>query len=404
MKGERGMENFELYNPVKIIFGPDEVSRTGEEAAKLGKKAMVVSYLEHDFFSDLLKRIESMLTAAGLGVVPFYEVTANPLMSQVDAAVRQCKAEDVDMVIAVGGGSAMDVAKITAAGVEYQGDLWNMIVNRHDQEVAAPPEKALPLLMVPTLPATSSEMNCGAVVTNERIMEKSYVFAECLYPKVSIVDPSLTCSLPAYQTACGAADTISHAMETYLNGVDDTPLQDRFLEGVITTIMENVGKALEHPNDVTVRAHLQWASVVAWNGWFQAGSGGWAPMHQLGHVLSARHNVTHGASLAIVMVAWMKHLYQHRLERYVQFADRILGMEVKGKDSDAVAQAAIDQFDSFLKGIGVPTRLSDVQISEDEIDAMVDDVVRISFGPDGKLNSRPPIDREQVKKIYNLAL
>ena len=398
------MENFELYNPVKIIFGPGEVSKTGEEAAKLGKKAMVVSYREHDFFADLLKSVETMLTSAGLGVVPYYEVTANPLMGQVDAAVRLCKAEDVDLVIAVGGGSAMDVAKITAAGVQYQEDLWKMIVSRHDQEVAEPPEKALPLLMVPTLPATSSEMNCGAVVTNERTMEKSYVFAECLYPKVSIVDPSLTCSLPPFQTACGAADTISHAMETYLNGVDDTPLQDRLLEAVITTIMENVGKALKDPNNVKVRAHLQWASVVAWNGWFQAGIGGWAPMHQLGHVLSARHNVTHGASLAIVMVAWMKYLYEYRLERYVQFADRILGMDVKGKESDAVAQAAIDQFDSFLKDIGVPTRLSDCKISENEIDPMVDDVVRISFGPDGKLNSRPPIDRKQVKAIYNLAL
>jgi alcohol dehydrogenase YqhD (iron-dependent ADH family) len=193
-------------------------------------------------------------------------------------------------------------------------------------------------------------------------------------------------------------------METYLNGVDDTPLQDRLLEGVITTIMENVGKALEDPNNVKVRAHLQWASVIAWNGWFQAGIGGWAPMHQLGHVLSARHNVTHGASLAIVMVAWMKYLYEYRLERYVQFADRILGMDVKGKESDAVAQAAIDQFDSFLKDIGVPTRLSDCKISENEIDPMVNDVVRISFGPDGKLNSRPPIDRKQVKAIYNLAL
>ena len=127
-------------------------------------------------------------------------------------------------------------------------------------------------------------------------------------------------------------------------------------------------------------------------------------MHQLGHVLSARHDVTHGASLAIVMVAWMKHLHEYRLERYVQFADRILGMETTGKQPKAVALSAIDQFDSFLKGIGVPTRLSDLQITGDDIDAMVDDVVRISFGADGKLNSRPPIDKEQVKTIYSLAL
>jgi len=279
-----------------------------------------------------------------------------------------------------------------------------MIVSRHDCEIAAVPEKALPLLMVPTLPATSSEMNCGAVVTNERVMEKSYVFAECLYPIVSIVDPSLTCSLPPYQTACGAADAISHAMETYLNGVDDAPLQERLLESVIITIMENVGKALKEPNNVAARAHLQYASLLAWNGWLQAGIGGWAPMHQLGHVLSARHNVTHGASLAIVMVAWMKKLYAHRLERYVQFADRVFAMDVNEKDAEQIARAAIEQFESFLKEIGVPTRLSDVQINQKEIDTLTEDVIRISFGLDGTLNSRPPIDKDQVKAIYQLAL
>lgn len=397
------MEKFEFYNPVQIIFGEGEVSRTGKEAAKLGKNVLLVSYKEHDFFSELLANIKTMLEAEGLKVVPFFEVTANPLIGQVRAGIELSKNEGVDLVIAVGGGSAMDAAKIIAAGVLYEGDPWNMVVSRHDNVTVVPPKEALPLLLVPTLPATGSEMNCCGVVTNEETTEKSYAWDPCLYPKVSIVDPALTCSLPAYQTACGAADTISHVMEFYLNGFYDAPLNNRIQEGVILTVMENAPKVLEDPNDMAARANLQWAAIVALNGWSQPGDA-WTPMHQLGHVLSARHNVAHGATLAIIMPAWMKLLHQRRPATYTQFAERIFGMDTSGKDPAALALEAIDRFEGFLKSIGVPTRLSDVNVSADEIDALIDDVVKISFGSDGKLNSRPPVDREDVRKVYELAL
>lgn len=397
------MEKFEFYNPVRIIFGEGEVSRTGKEAAKLGKKALLVSYKEHDFFRELLSNVQTMLEAEGVKAVPFFKVTANPLMSQVRAGIDVCKTEEIDLVIAIGGGSAMDAAKMIAAGVVYEGDPWNMVVSRHDNITVVPPEKALPLLMVPTLPATGSEMNCCGVVTNEETTEKSYVWDPCLYPKVSIVDPVLTCSLPAYQTACGAADTISHVMEFYINGYYDAPMNNRIQEGVILTVMENIHKVLENPNDIAARAHLQWAAIVALNGWSQPGDA-WTPMHQLGHVLSARHNVTHGATLSIIMPAWMKHLHRRRQDIYIQFAERIFGIDTKDRDPESVAIDAITRFEAFLKDIGVPTRLSDVNISADEIDAITDDVVKISFGEDGKLNSRPPVDREDVKKVYELAL
>ena len=397
------MENFEFWNPVRIIFGPGEVARTGAEAARLGNKALLVSYKEHAIFADLLERIQEMLVSEGVGVIPFFEVTANPTTTQVTRGIDLARREKADLVIGVGGGSAMDAAKIIAAGVLYQGDPWNMVVSRHDQMTAVFPTEALPLVMVPTLPATSSEMNCGAVVTNDETLEKSYVFADCLFPKVSILDPVLTCSLPPYQTACGAADAISHALESYLNSDGDTPVQDRMMEGVILTTMEYVGKALADPNDVTVRAHLQWAAAVAWNGWAQCGIGGWAPMHQLGHVLSARHDVTHGASLAVVMPAWMKHLHRRRLDRYVQMAERVFGVRVKGGDREAAALEGIERFEAFLKGIVVPTRLSDVGVGADEIDAMTDDVVRISFSDDGTLCNRPALRREDVRAIYELA-
>lgn len=396
------MENFEFQNPVKILFGPGEVEKTGKEAANLGTKALLVSYREHSFFTGLLEEIQAMLKAEGLGVIPFFEVTANPRMGQVRDGVALCKGETIDLVVGVGGGSAMDAAKIIAAGAFYKGDLWNMVVSRHDELTVVFPEEALPLLMIPTLPATGSEMNCCAVVTNEATKEKSYVWAPCLFPKVSIADPALTCSLPPYQTACGAADTISHVLEFYLNGQYEAPLQNRIQEGVILTVMENVHKVLKNPEDITARGHLQLASIVALNGWSQPGDA-WTPMHQLGHVLSARYDVAHGATLSIIMPAWMKSLYSRRIESYVRFAERIFNVgTVKMKEEDAALEG-IKLFEEFLKRINVPTRLSNVNVPAGDIDSITDDVVRISFGEDGMLNSKPPVDRESVRRVYETA-
>ena len=396
------MNKFDFYNPVKLIFGEGQISRVGREAAKLGAKALLVSYKEHEFFADLLAKIESKLASSGVGAAAFYEVTANPTIEQVRRGVAACKDAEADMVIGVGGGSAMDAAKLIGAGVLYDGDPWNMVVSRHDDVTAVPPEKALPLMMVPTLPATGSEMNCCGVVTNEETCEKSYAWASCLYPAVSIADPALTCSLPPYQTACGAADTISHVMEFYINGLEGTPLNNRIQEGVILTVMENVPLALEDPDDIDARANLQWASIVALNGWSQPGDA-WTPVHQVGHVLSARYGVTHGASLSIVMPAWMRHLHPKRPDRYVQFAERVFDIDVAGRDDADLAEEAIDRFEAFIRSIGVETRLSDAAIPAEEIGAIVDDVVRISFGSDGMLSSRPPVSREDLTAILKLA-
>jgi len=397
------MNKFEFYNPVKVIFGEGQISRVGREAAKLGSKALIVSYKGNDVLADLLAEIEAMLAKRGVEAVTFYEVTANPTIEQVRRGVTLCHDTGADLVIGVGGGSAMDAAKLIGAGALYEGDPWNMVVARHDNVTAVPPEEALPLLMVPTLPATGSEMNCCGVVTNEATCEKSYAWAPCLYPAVSIADPALTCSLPPYQTACGAADTISHVMEFYINGLDATPLNNRIQEGVILTVMENVPLVLDDPDNIDARANLQWSSIVALNGWSQPGDA-WTPMHQIGHVLSARYGLTHGASLSVVMPAWMRHLHAKRPDRYVQFAKRIFDIDVEGKDDAALAGEAIDKFEAFIRGIGVETRLGDADIPAADIPAIVDDVVRISFGPDGQLASRPPLSRDDVVAILNLAL
>ncbi|HEY60775.1 MAG TPA: iron-containing alcohol dehydrogenase [Anaerolineae bacterium] len=398
------MEKFEFYNPVHIIFGVGQVSRVGQEAELLGKKALIVTYKEHDFFNELLDEVEKSLSACEVEMVPFFGVTANPKMSEVSQGIDVSKTNEVDLVIGLGGGSAMDTAKLIAAGIFYHGDLWDMVFSRHDNtREVVPPQKALPLLMIPTLPATGSEMNPTAVITNEKTQEKSYTWNQCLYPKVSIVDPSLTCSLPQFQTACAGADTISHVLEFYLTGYEDAPLNNRIQEGVILTVMEELPKVLQDQNNLSARSNLQWSSIVALNGWSQPGDG-WTPMHQLGHVLSARHNITHGASLSIIMPAWMKRFYKTRLDRYVQFGERVFNVDHKNKTQEKVALEGMELFEAFLEKINVPTRLSQVGINEEEIDSFTEDVVRVSFGSNGMLRSRPPVTRQGVEEVYLLAL
>ena len=397
------MENFEFYNPVRIIFGSGEILKVGKTAKELGKKAMLVSYEDQGSLQNSIQKIEKIMQDQNVDYVRFYKITPNPELNEIKKGIELCKAENVDMVIGIGGGSAMDAAKIIAAGIYYKDDLWKMVNTKHDKDISIPPKKALPMLMIPTLPATSSEMNNIAVLSNIITKEKSYVYADCLFPKISILDPSLTCSLPVYQTALGAADTISHVLEFYLNGYIDAPFQNRFQEGIIITIMDNVKIALKDPNNLSARSNLMWCSAVANNGWAQPGDG-WTPMHQIGHVLTARHKVPHGASLSIIMPAWMKKMYKKRPKQYEQFAKNIFKLEIKENAREKTILESIDIFENFLKEIGVPVRLSEYGIDKNNLNDILNDVIRISFGSDGKLKCRPPVTKDEVFSVLLKAL
>lgn len=398
------MNNFEFYNPVHVIFGAGEINRLGQETKKIGTKALLVSYEKYSFFADQLNKAEKLLKESGVDVVTYFGISENPKMSEVVRGVALCKEKGVDVLIGFGGGSVMDATKLIAAGVLYEGDLWKMVYSRHDDTVnIQPPQNALPVVMIPTVPATGSEMNPTAVVTNDATMEKSYTWSVCMYPKVSIVDPELTCSLPPFVTACSAADTIAHVLEFHLTGFEDAPLNNRIQEGVMLTVLEQVGKVLNNPNDVAARAHLQWASIIALNGISQPGDG-WTPMHQLAHVLSAQYNLPHGASLTIIMPAWMKYFYKTRLDRFVQFAQRVFQVGDDISTKEEIALEGIKRFEEFLKSIGVPTSLKDVGVNEADIPKLADEVEKISFGQDGYLRSRPPASKDDVINVYKLAI
>ncbi|MBP5227571.1 MAG: iron-containing alcohol dehydrogenase [Kiritimatiellae bacterium] len=397
------MNSFVYHNPVKVIFGTGSLKQAGTEAALLGKRALVVSYGDASV-TGTLAALNTLLTEAGVASREFLEVIPNPPIEMVARGVEVAKAFEADLVIGVGGGSAMDAAKAIAAGVRYtHGDLWNMVYASHSNVTAQPPETALPLLLIPTLPATGSEMNLCSVVSSTTRGQKSYIWADCLFAKTAILDPELTYSLPPFQTACGAIDAISHVLEIYINGQDECDLLHAWQLALMRTIVENLPKALADPSDAHARTESIWCATCALKGWASPGDA-WTPMHQVGHVLTSRHGINHGSSLAIIMPAWMAYHKALKPERYAQFATKVMGICPHGKSDDELAEAGIDAFRAFIKISGVPTTLGEKGVTEADIPGIIEGVRTVSFNADGVLASNPPVTAEALAEILKQAL
>ena len=394
--------NFEFYNPTRLVFEAGAVLRLGEVASRHGKKALLVTGGGSIKRNGTFDRAVASLKAAGIAFAECDGVEPNPRITTVRRGARIAREEGCDVIIALGGGSTMDAAKAMAAAFYYDGDPWDMIY--HGQPAPHVPTRALPVITVPTLAATGSEMNCGAVISNEETKEKSFVQTECLYPTVALVDSELTVSVPKDQTAYGVCDIITHVTEGYFNGVDGTPVQDRFAEGVILTAMEWGARAVADGKDLEARAQVQWASIVALNGWVNAGTNGGFPVHMIEHTLSAHHDIPHGAGLSIVNPAWMRFAARHRQEKFVQFAERIFGFKAKGPDDLDCALQGIDRFEDFLKSIGCPTRLSGLDIDGTLIRCYAQDALRIIRDRNGNLPGRPPMAEADIVAVLRAAV
>ena len=393
------MENFEYYNPVKVVFGDGVLGQIGTYAARYGKKAMLVTYQDCAFFTKTIDQIHKSLEEAGVSCIDYMGVTANPKLSQARKGVALCREHGVDLLIALGGGSAIDCTKVIAAGVYYAHDMSQMLMLSHSDVNAIPPTRAMPYIAVPTLAGTGSEMNPIGVVTDDESGKKSYVWEPgCLYAKAAIMDPNLTTSLPPYQTACGGFDIVAHVMEAYINGnpAVNLTLHDRMQEGVMKGTLEALEQVWENPKDVQARGVLMWAATIALNGWMTSGTFGFTPMHQMGHVLSAKYNATHGATLACMMVSWMKYFVDRPDNgKYVQFAREVFNCSL---------QEAAEKFDNMMRQKGVQTRIRQFGAVEADLEELTDTVVAVSFGPDGKLNGFPKMTREDIYQCYTLAL
>lgn len=394
--------NFEFHNPTHLIFGAGVFSRLGEAASKHGRKALLVTGGGSVKRSGVFDRAVASLKAAGVVVIDCAGVEPNPRITTVRRGAQIARDEGCDVIIALGGGSAMDAAKVMAAGALYNGDPWDLI--GHGQENWVIPTHALPIITVPTLAATGSEMNNGAVISNDDTKVKSFVSADSLFPKVALVDPELTLTVPEDQTAYGVCDIITHVTEGYFNGVDGTPIQDRFAEGVIINAIEWGRKAVADGSDLEARTQVQWASIVALNGWVNAGTNGGYPVHMIEHTLSAHHDITHGAGLAIVNPAWMRFAAKARPERFAQFARRIFGLSAMDKDDPSLALEGIERFETFLRSIGCPTRLAELGINDGLLSRYAEDAVLVAHDENGNLPGRPPMSKADIVEVLRSAL
>jgi alcohol dehydrogenase YqhD (iron-dependent ADH family) len=394
---------FEYHNPTRLVFSAGSLARLGECAGQYGKRALLVTGGGSVRGNGTFDRALKSLTDAGVSVYECEGVEPNPRISSVKRGAATARENACDLVIALGGGSVIDAAKVMAAAVLYNGDPWDMIY--HGQSEPYIPAQALPLIAVPTLAATGSEMNCSAVISNEATKEKSFVQAECLYPKVALLDPELTVSVPKDQTAYGVCDLITHITETYFNGTGDTPIQDRFAEGVMLTAMEYGPKAIADGTDLNARSQVQWAATVALNGWINSGSGSAGyPVHMVEHTVSAYCDITHAAGLAIINPAWMRFAAQTNTAKFVQFAERIFSLTAKGPDDMECALAGIDRFEAFLKSIGCPTRFSELGIDDQLIETYAKETLRIIHDENGLLPARAPMTEVDIVGVLRAAL
>jgi alcohol dehydrogenase YqhD (iron-dependent ADH family) len=371
-------------------------------ASRHGRKSLIVTGGGSVKRSGVFDRAVASLKDAGVSVAECSGVEPNPKITSVKRGAQIAREEGCDVVIGLGGGSTMDASKVIAAAALYDGDPWDLIGHGQDDWVI--PTRALPIITVPTLAATGSEMNSGAVISNDEPKVKSFVMADCLFPQVALVDPELTLTVPKDQTAYGVCDIITHVTEGYFTGVDGTPIQDRFAEGVIINAIEWGPKAVAHGSDLEARTQVQWASIVALNGWVQAGVEMVPPVHMIEHALSAHHDIAHGAGLAVVNPAWMRLAAKARPERFAQFAQRIFGLSATDKDDLSLAMEGIDKFEDFLRSLGCPTRLSELSIGDELFSRYAEDAVLVVHDENGNLPGRPPMSEEDIVEVLRSAL
>ena len=366
------MYNFEFSVPTKIIFGAGEVKRVGEQAASFGKKAMLVTY-DEKLVKDLgfYDKVANSCKEAGVQLLHHFGVQSNPTAEQAAAGIQLAKKEKPDVLIALGGGSAMDCAKFIGVAAKYDGDPWDFPTGK------AQIKDSIPVIVVVTIPATSSELNGTAVITNETLRRKDGFVNPIMKPKVAILDPELTYTIPIRQTAYSAADIVSHLLEHYLgHQLAFAPYQDHFCEGGIRSIMECMDRLLADPQDHDARAVMMWQAAFAWNGFYDCGFG--LPnsnIHILGHSLSNFYNTPHGAAMSVTILATLRYYLKERTAKYAQLAREVFG--VRDKDDMIAAQAGIAAMEAWFKKIGAPTTLAEAGITDpDAIDKMAPDALK----------------------------
>ena len=387
------MNNFNFYSPTEFVFGKQRESECGSYIKKYGGKKVLIHYGGGSAVkSGLIDRVKKSLTEQSIGFTELGGVKPNPRDTLVYKGIELCKKEGVDFILAVGGGSVIDSAKAIAAGVLYDGDFWDFYTGKIV-------EKALPLGVVLTIAAAGSEGSGDSVITKEEGMLKRATGSDVLRSKFSILNPELTQTLPAYQTACGATDIMAHVFERYFTNTKEVEITDRLCEAVLLTMVKETPRVIADPANYDARSNIMWAGMVAHNGLVGVGRDQDWNSHGIEHELSALYDCAHGAGLAVIMPSWMEFVYKHNTLRFCQMATRVFGCQMNFENPEATALEGIHRFRKFLHEIGMPINFAELGAKEEDIPELVK---KFGLGQ-GKTGGFVQLTSQDIEKIYKIA-
>lgn len=387
------MKNFIYHNPTKVLFGKGMVEKLGSEILNHSVKKVLLHYGKKSIFeTGLYDKVVKMLNDNNIAFVECGGVKANPSLDKVYEAIDVCKKENVDGILAVGGGSVIDSAKAAGRGYYYNGDVWDLFDGKGESE------NCLPIFTILTISATGSEMNGNSVISNEKENKKWPISVSMEnYPKVTVIDPELQRTLPVAQVVNGAADILAHVFEFYFDGSKNSDLTDEFCEAIIRTTIKQAELLVKDADNYEARANFAWSATQALNMLLQPGrSGGDWATHMIEHSVSMFYDIAHGAGLAVLFPAWMKYVYEENIEQFERFAENIFGI-TEGTPEEKSLEAIIKLI-KFYKNIGAPVTLKEIGIKEEDLEKMAENAALKA--PLGNLLK---LDKDDILEIYKLA-
>ena len=389
------MNNFEFYSPTCFVFGKDTENQAGEYVKRFGGTKVLIHYGSGSVVrSGLLDRVKKSLDAQNISYIELGGVKPNPRSGLVYEGIDLCRKENVDFILAVGGGSVIDSSKAIAAGVVYDGDFWDFYRGKRI-------EKALSVGTVLTIAAAGSEGSPDSVITKEEGMFKRGASGDAIRPRFSILNPALTQTLPAYQTAAGITDIMAHLYERYLTNSVEVEVTDRLIEALLLTMIHEGPRVIADPDNYEARANIMWAGSMAHNNMCGVGrSQDWLS-HTIEHELSALYDCAHGAGLAVTMPAVFTYEMSHNVMRFAQAAVRIWGCQMDFAYPEVTAKAGIEAFRNYLISIGMPKNFEELGAKEEDIPKLVDVLCR-GDGRDGTISGFITLDEEDCAKIYRM--
>ncbi|MBE5760946.1 MAG: iron-containing alcohol dehydrogenase [Clostridiales bacterium] len=389
------MNNFNFYSPTFFAFGKDTENDAGKLVRRFGGSKVLIHYGGGSVIrSGLLDRVKASLDSESIPYVLLGGVKPNPRSGLVYEGIELCKKENVDFVLAVGGGSSIDSAKAIAAGAVYDGDFWDFYSGKYI-------ENALPIGTVLTISAAGSEGSPDSVITKEEGMFKRGATGDAIRPKFSILNPALTQTLPQYQTACGITDIMAHLYERYLTNTTEVEATDRMIEAHLLTMIHEGPRVIADPNNYAARANIMWAGMMAHNNSCGVGRSQDWNSHNIEHELSALYDCAHGAGLAVTMPAVFTYVMNHDVMRFAQIAVRVWGCQMDFACPENTAKAGIEALRSFLISIGMPKNFAELGAKEEDIDKLVD-VLCNGNGRNGSISGFVTLDENDCRNIYKL--